>query len=96
MTTTLGSATTSHPPGDAGAGDRADAMVVPFSRARRSDVATIGGKGANLGEMTAAGLPVPPGFVLTIEAYNHFYADNELGPRVTAELSRLNADDPNA
>jgi pyruvate, water dikinase len=36
---------------------------------------------------------LPPGFVLGIEAYQHFYDDNELGSRVRAELSRLDADD---
>ncbi len=30
---------------------------------------SVGGKGANLGELTAGGLPVPPGFVITGEAY---------------------------
>ena len=33
------------------------------------DADVAGGKGANLGELTAAGLPVPPGFVVTSEAY---------------------------
>ncbi len=33
------------------------------------DAGSVGGKGANLGELTAAGLPVPPGFVVTGEAY---------------------------
>jgi pyruvate,water dikinase len=33
------------------------------------DTATVGGKGANLGELTRAGLPVPPGFVVTAPAY---------------------------
>ena len=50
--------------------------------------------GSNRERMTAAGLPVPPGFVLPIEAYNHVYETNQLGPRVTAELKRLKADDP--
>jgi len=35
----------------------------------KSDVAIAGGKGANLGELTKAGLPVPPGFVVTAPAY---------------------------
>src|SRR5512132_1132097 len=36
---------------------------------RASDGAVAGGKGANLGELIAAGFPVPEGFVLTTEAY---------------------------
>jgi len=70
--------------------------ILPFSRINRSDVPTVGGKGANLGEMTAAGLPVPPGFVVAIDAYRDFYDGNELGPRVTAELGRLRPDEPDA
>ena len=45
--------------------------VVPLSELRRTDVPRAGGKGANLGELMAAGLPVPPGFVITAEAYLH-------------------------
>ncbi|HEY8852643.1 MAG TPA: PEP/pyruvate-binding domain-containing protein [Gemmatimonadaceae bacterium] len=69
-------------------------LIVEFANARRSDVPSLGGKGANLGEMTAAGLPVPPGFVLSIDAYDQFYESNELGPRVAAELKGLNPDNP--
>ncbi len=36
------------------------------------DLGTVGGKGASLGEMTGAGLPVPPGFVVTAETYRSF------------------------
>jgi pyruvate,water dikinase len=71
-------------------------MIVPLANIRRTDVPTVGGKGANLGEMTAAGLPVPPGFVLTIEAYRQFYESNELGPRIAGELKGINPDDPAA
>ena len=38
--------------------------VRPFAELSRDDVAFAGGKGANLGELTRAGLPVPPGFVV--------------------------------
>ena len=40
-----------------------------FETLSRSDVATVGGKGANLGELTGAGVPVPPGFVVTVDAF---------------------------
>src|SRR5262245_12132997 len=69
-------------------------LIVPFTHAHRSDVSSLGGKGANLGEMTAAGLPVPPGFVISIRAYETFYAANELEAQVRAELANVNADDP--
>lgn len=36
---------------------------------RRGDVGVAGGKGANLGELTGAGFPVPPGFVVSAQAY---------------------------
>ncbi len=40
-----------------------------FDEIRLHDTASVGGKGANLGELTAGSLPVPPGFVITGEAY---------------------------
>ncbi|WP_437841492.1 phosphoenolpyruvate synthase [Sorangium sp. So ce1153] len=43
--------------------------VLWFDSLSRNDVASAGGKGGNLGELTRAGLPVPPGFVITADAY---------------------------
>ncbi|WP_293678026.1 pyruvate, phosphate dikinase [uncultured Phenylobacterium sp.] len=40
----------------------------------------LGGKGANLAEMSALGLPVPPGFTITTEACNHYYANSQSYP----------------
>ena len=40
-----------------------------FGEIGLTDVALVGGKGANLGELTSAGLPVPPGFAVTATAY---------------------------
>ncbi|WP_437311849.1 phosphoenolpyruvate synthase [Sorangium sp. So ce388] len=45
------------------------AHVLWFDSLSRNDVASAGGKGGNLGELTRAGLPVPPGFVITADAY---------------------------
>ncbi len=42
--------------------------------------ALLGGKGANLAEMSALGLPVPPGFTITTEACNHYYANGATHP----------------
>ena len=44
-------------------------IVIPFAELSASDLAQAGGKGANLGELTRAGLPVPPGFVIGTDAY---------------------------
>jgi pyruvate,orthophosphate dikinase len=41
----------------------------------------LGGKGANLAEMSSLGLPVPPGFTITTEVCTHFYANGRSYPR---------------
>ena len=43
--------------------------------------ALLGGKGANLAEMSSLGLPVPPGFTITTEACNHFYQSGKAYPK---------------
>jgi len=43
-----------------------------FEELRKEDVDVAGGKGANLGELTQAGIPVPPGFVVTSKTYDQF------------------------
>src|SRR5687768_10535013 len=48
----------------------------------KGDGAVAGGKGANLGELLRAGLPVPPGFVVSTAAYRHFVAANSLQPEI--------------
>src|SRR5215471_9286318 len=54
----------------------------------------LGGKGANLAEMTRIGLPVPPGFTITTEICSYFYAHNrsyppQLKAEVEAALARV-------
>jgi hypothetical protein len=55
-----------------------------FDELGRGDVDVAGGKGANLGELTRAGLPVPPGFVLTAAAYREFVASSGIADQVLA------------
>ncbi len=62
----------------------------------RRDTNTVGGKAANLGELTNAGLPVPPAFVIDVNAFQRFRDSNALGERITSLLSELNADDPDS
>jgi pyruvate, water dikinase len=53
-------------------------FVVWFSELNRDSGPTAGGKGANLGEMTKSGFPVPPGFVVTAQAYEYFINNSKL------------------
>jgi pyruvate,water dikinase len=64
-----------------------------FEQLDRSSVAEAGGKGANLGEMTRAGLPVPPGFVLTAAAFDRFREAGDLGRQIDDVLSALDVHD---
>jgi rifampicin phosphotransferase len=50
-------------------------IVRPLAGVRASDLGSVGGKAANLGELVASGFPVPDGFVLTTDAY-HAAADS--------------------
>ncbi|HEU4755370.1 MAG TPA: PEP/pyruvate-binding domain-containing protein, partial [Agromyces sp.] len=49
--------------------DATSKLISRFEEVRLGDAPSVGGKGANLGEMTSAGLPIPPGFVVTAQAY---------------------------
>ena len=55
-----------------------------FDELGAADVEQAGGKGANLGELTRAGLPVPPGFVVVTAAYDAFVAAHGLQARIDA------------
>jgi len=60
-----------------------------FTECCKKDVATVGGKGANLGEMTHADIPVPPGFVVTVDAYNEFLQSSGIAHRISDLLEPL-------
>lgn len=51
-------------------------MVLDFTDIKKEDVSVAGGKGANLGEMTAAKINVPRGFVIIADAYLEFLQEN--------------------
>ncbi len=70
--------------------------VLWFHEIDKDDVARVGGKGANLGEMTQAGFPVPGGFVVTSSAYQHMIEVNDLEPKIRAVLKDLNVEDATA
>jgi pyruvate,water dikinase len=60
------------------------------------DVAYAGGKGANLGEMIRAGMPVPPGFVVGAPAYATFRDESGIREQLAAVLGGLDVDDTEA
>src|SRR5256714_2786439 len=56
--------------------------------------ALLGGKGANLAEMTRIGLPVPPGFTITTEVCTYYYANKrtypgQLQPQIEAGIANM-------
>ena len=59
-----------------------------FSEGNANMRELLGGKGANLAEMTNIGLPVPQGFTITTEACTQYYEDNrEINPEIMAEIN---------
>lgn len=65
--------------------------VVPFGALGSEDVPLAGGKGAQLGALTQAGFPVPPGFAVTTRAF-----DDVVGTRVDELVARIDAEDVDA
>ena len=67
--------------------------IRPFSELSLADVPYAGGKGANLGRLTRAGMPVPPGFVVGAPAYAAFRLQTGLGARLQAVLGNVDVED---
>jgi pyruvate,water dikinase len=73
-----------------------DKDVVKFQEVGKGDIPLVGGKGANLGEMLRANIPVPPGFIVTAVAYARFIEQSGLHGRIEAVLSGLDVHDSDA
>jgi pyruvate,water dikinase len=80
--------------------NHANAYVLPFEELRMSDVESVGGKNASLGEMisqlNASGVRVPTGFATTALAFRDFLVHNKLTERINDRLDKLNVDDVKA
>ncbi|WP_298460790.1 pyruvate, phosphate dikinase [uncultured Cellulomonas sp.] len=61
--------------------------IVDFADGNKDLADLLGGKGANLAEMTRLGLPVPPGFTITTQACRAYLADGHLPPELRVELT---------
>jgi pyruvate,water dikinase len=71
------------------------ALVVPFENLRMSDVESVGGKNASLGEMISqlpTGVRVPTGFATTSHAFRNFLKHGQLDERIQAALNALDTD----
>ncbi|MDR0198502.1 MAG: hypothetical protein LBI08_02010, partial [Methanomassiliicoccaceae archaeon] len=63
--------------------------IVNLNDLRMNDIPYVGGKGANLGELTSAGFPVPNAFVLSTAAYDHFLEKSKIADKIGKELSSI-------
>jgi pyruvate,water dikinase len=68
-------------------------VVVWFNEVTKKDIPVVGGKGANLGEMTNAGIPVPPGFIVTAAAYYDFIEKAGLYDKIKSLLDPIDIRD---
>ena len=68
-------------------------MILDFTQIHKDDGLTAGGKGANLGEMTTAGIPVPKGFVITADAYREFLKENHIDEFIAHGLKEAQTDE---
>ncbi|HTP21517.1 MAG TPA: PEP/pyruvate-binding domain-containing protein [Solirubrobacteraceae bacterium] len=70
--------------------------IRPLEQLSRNDEPNFGGKSANLGELLAADIPVPPGFAISTEAFRAFIHDAGLEKRIGSALSGVSAGDVDA
>jgi pyruvate, water dikinase len=78
-----------------GVGKVTDVMgnyVLWYDQFEKDHAPLVGGKNASLGELTLAGLPVPPGFAVTIHAYQQIWGAPGLGDAVNERLAAIDHD----
>ena len=64
-----------------------------FNEIDKGDIPIVGGKGANLGELTQRGLDVPPGFCVTAGAYTYFIEKSNLRGKIKEIIESLDVED---
>lgn len=67
-------------------------LILWFNNLGKEDVPLVGGKVANLGEMIQAGIPVPPGFAVTAQAYEKFIIDTGIAEKMYKILEETATD----
>ena len=71
-----------------------EAYTIWFEDLRKEDVPIAGGKNANLGEMISSGIPVPPGFAITAQAYKKFVEATGTADKMYKILAGIDPKDP--
>lgn len=72
-------------------------LIRNFKKIDKNDVALAGGKGASLGEMTKAGIPVPPGFVVLSDSFEKFLEETDLNVEIDHIIAHdINHEDINS
>ncbi len=71
-------------------------FIKTFKQLSKKDVAIAGGKGASLGEMTGAGMSVPPGFVVLASAFDQFLKETDLDAEIESVQKKVNHKDINS
>ncbi len=74
---------------------KGEGFIKWFSELSNEDVAIAGGKGASLAEMYNHKFPIPPGFVVTANAYKYFIEKSGISNEVKNKLSKLDVEDTN-
>ncbi len=69
-------------------------LLVWFEEVDKHDVGLVGGKGANLGEMITARLPIPYGFIVTANAYFEFITNAKIDKKIAAYIAQVNCENP--
>lgn len=59
-------------------------LILWFENLRKTDIPSVGGKNANLGEMINSGIPVPPGFAVTAYSYKKFIEETGISEKIYA------------
>ena len=67
--------------------------ILPFGKIGKENTDLAGGKGASLGEMTKAGIPVPPGFVILADTFREVIKTNNLDDKIAEILKSVKIED---
>jgi pyruvate,water dikinase len=67
--------------------------ILTLEEITKEDIPLVGGKGASLGEMTSIGLPIPPAFVVTAQAYRKFLIESDIEDTLFGRLEDIDVED---